>query len=125
MSTLETLEEQRDDVMEQINKIRSREDAVRSHALVGRAFVYRGNCYSCPDKPEDYWAVFYYVTGTSDGFGVDTIQLQSPKKESLEIKYDHGMMTQQVERLEEITVPEFEVELMCAIDRLRELHENL
>lgn len=32
-------------------------------ALIGTYLVYPRNCYSCPEKPSDYWNVYAKVTG--------------------------------------------------------------
>ena len=29
--------------------------------VVGKCFIYKNNCYSCPEKKSDYWDIFYKV----------------------------------------------------------------
>ena len=57
-----------DEARERLNAIKRAKAEAANRALVGRTFRYR-NCYSCPEKPSDYWWVWRVVEGT-DGFGL-------------------------------------------------------
>ena len=46
---------------EKLTKILQSENEAYIDTLMGKCFVYRRNCYSCPSKPEDYWDEFYQV----------------------------------------------------------------
>lgn len=46
---------------EKLSKIIEDENERYADTLMGKCFVYRRNCYSCPSKPEDYWDEFYQV----------------------------------------------------------------
>lgn len=50
-------------IKEQVDE---REIAPKRRALVGRCFRYR-NCYSCPDKPSDYWWLWLRIVGVDGG----------------------------------------------------------
>ncbi len=65
------MSETRDELQTQARKIRDRiiaieqrEKAERAKALVGKCFRYR-NCYSCPQKPSDYWWLYVRVDGVT------------------------------------------------------------
>jgi hypothetical protein len=62
--------------------------APKLRAMVGRHWVYRGNCYSCPEKPSDYWDVYGRVDGVDgasitltvayvDSYGQPTLRRES------------------------------------------------
>lgn len=59
-------------LLSEVRKLRSELDkadqqefrclAIPKHRdMVGKAFVYRRNCFSCPTKPSDYWDCFRLV----------------------------------------------------------------
>ena len=56
----EELERQMRKLRTELNEIQDRENAERFSGLVGKCFVYR-NCYSCPEKPSDYWDSYCQV----------------------------------------------------------------
>lgn len=111
---IEEAKKERDRLSGIISMAKAKEDNKKSLSLVGRCFVYRGNCYSCPEKPEDYWDVLYYVKSADDGW-VETIQIQSPQEHSLELRYENSMMSHSIEALEEITLDEFKHQYRLAI----------
>lgn len=44
----------------QLDEIEEKENRVRYGGLTGKCFAYR-NCYSCPEKPSDYWYTYVQV----------------------------------------------------------------
>jgi hypothetical protein len=56
---------------------------------VGQCFVNR-NCDSCPEKRSDYWNIYSYVIGVSEGTGVDVLQFQTDKFGSMQIQKNHS-----------------------------------
>ncbi len=65
-----TMKKQLEDTLrktrDQINKIEQTEREQRNAEFVGRHFRYK-NCYSCPEKPSDYWWMYIRVTGLKEG----------------------------------------------------------
>jgi hypothetical protein len=65
VKTLKQLELERIRVQTQINELKEKEmeekhyPALRKSA--GKSFIYRRNCYSCPEEPSDYWDVYKKV----------------------------------------------------------------
>lgn len=57
----EALERQMQTLQRQLNVLNDRENAARFGGLVGKCFTYR-NCYSCPEKPSDYWNSYCLVS---------------------------------------------------------------
>lgn len=45
-----------------VNRIKDKQNEARATALIGKFFKYR-NCYSCPEKPSDYWYLYRAVSG--------------------------------------------------------------
>ncbi len=62
---------------QQLGKIEDAEAKTKARALEGRYFKYR-NCYSCPEKPSDYWWLYAAVTGVKDG-SAHSLQFQTDK----------------------------------------------
>ncbi len=58
----EALERQMRKLRRELNVLEDRENAERFGGLVGKCFTYR-NCYSCPEKPGDYWQSYCRVSG--------------------------------------------------------------
>jgi hypothetical protein len=59
---LTQLETQRAEIVGRISEIEFARDEEKSAEFVGRYFKYR-NSYSCPEKPSDYWHLYFKVTG--------------------------------------------------------------
>jgi hypothetical protein len=62
--------------------------APKLQRMVGQHWVYRRNCYSCPEKPSDYWDVYGRVDGVDgasliltvayvDSYGKPTLHRES------------------------------------------------
>lgn len=49
-------------------------------ALVGKTFKYPKNCYSCPEKPSDYWPVYAQVVKAGKGTLLETIQFETDSR---------------------------------------------
>ena len=69
-----TPEERIQEIDKQWEKLRSEkwklEDAIRRKqlpGLVGKCYVYEKNCYSCPEKPSDYWNEYARLVAYKDG----------------------------------------------------------
>lgn len=67
---IEKLQKQKMDICNRIDEIETKEieriQKPRLRAMVGRCFVYRKNCYWCPEKPSDYWPVFRKIMDCLD-----------------------------------------------------------
>lgn len=62
---------------ERYHKAEAAIKAVENKKLVGKCFRYR-NCYSCPEKPSDYWWLYMRVT-KADGYWLYAQQFQVDK----------------------------------------------
>ena len=72
----ESLKQERDGLRDLINKLEEpykkklreideilwEEKVKEAEANIGRCFVYRNNCYSCPKRQSDYWDTFYKIS---------------------------------------------------------------
>lgn len=54
------IEKQLKALHQELNEMNEQENQRKYGRLVGQCFVYR-NCYSCPEKPGDYWNVYIRV----------------------------------------------------------------
>lgn len=64
MTEKERLEAERAAINQRLDAIRDQEkkkELPDKLARVGKCYVYRRNCYSCPQKESDYWDTFYRV----------------------------------------------------------------
>lgn len=75
--TIETLRAQARLVAEKIGKIEEAERFQGNKGLEGKAFKYR-NCYSCPEKPSDYWWLYIKVTKVTKDH-IETHEFQTDK----------------------------------------------
>ena len=51
----------------QFDEIEEEENRVRYGGLTGKCFGYR-NCYSCPEKPSDYWYTYVQVLSVEGSY---------------------------------------------------------
>lgn len=77
------LKAEHDRTRRQIQRLEERETRRKAQALVGKCFRYR-NCYSCPEKPSDYWWLYIRVVSVRRDGQCNTIQFQIDR---------NGMMT--------------------------------
>ncbi len=91
------------------NELRNIEEGKAYLAFVGKVFVYRDNCYSCPEKPDDYWDIYVKVVDVFDG-GMKTLSVQKTAYGFVEIKLEKSWGTSYIESLEECSESEFEKE---------------
>lgn len=82
-------------------------------------FVYRNNCYSCPEKESDYWNVYYKVINVNEYGGIEAISLQKDKYGRIE-----SQITQMSPELEEITKEEYIKETMKIVNDFIERYEE-
>lgn len=81
-SQLQEEMEMRRDELHQREQSRRREE---SEAMIGKVFVYRNNCYSCPENPDDYWDIYHLITGVDeDGYPVG-VSIQDDKQGMIKI----------------------------------------
>lgn len=66
MSDLETLEEAARKANAAASAERGRLHDAENAAVVGKHFKYR-NCYSCPERPSDYWWLYLRVIEAKGG----------------------------------------------------------
>lgn len=48
-------------------------------------YKYQDNCYSCPESPNDYWNVYYYIYNVNDKGNAQTISFQKDKNGEIRI----------------------------------------
>lgn len=72
---------------------------------INKYFVYRDNCYSCPEDKSDYWNVYYKVIEVTNNGGIVVVSLQKDKYGRIESE----VKTIGINRLnlEEITEKEY------------------
>jgi hypothetical protein len=63
----ESLERQMRKLRRELNAIEERENEEKFGGLVGKCFTYR-NCYSCPEKPSDYWQSYCRVSSITGAY---------------------------------------------------------
>lgn len=85
-SRRETLERQRAKIQAELNAIEQRENAKIAKTKIGKCFKYR-NSYSCPEGPEDYWWLYFYITHVEDGYAM-AIRFQVDKHGRIIIERD-------------------------------------
>lgn len=72
---------------------------------MNKYFVYNNNCYSCPEKPEDYWNVYYKVISIN-GKQIECIAFSKDSNNSIcfenETRFESAMSN-----LKEITQEEY------------------
>lgn len=86
---------------------------------LNKYFVYRNNCYSCPEKQADYWNVYYKVININQYGGIEAISLQKDKYGRIE-----SQITQMSPELEEITKEEYEKETMKIVNDFMKRYEE-
>lgn len=85
-TNVETLKEQARKIADKIGKIEDAERYEQNKELEGRTFKFR-NCYSCSEKPSDYWWLYTKVTKvTRDHIHVH--QFQTDKYGEITISLD-------------------------------------
>jgi hypothetical protein len=82
--TKEQLEAEIAPLQAALHRLKDAETLKESRALVGKCFKYR-NCYSCPQKPSDYWWLYVKVVGVGD-YWPTTLEFQTDKDGRIEIK---------------------------------------
>lgn len=86
---------------------------------LNKYFVYRNNCYSCPEKQADYWNVYYKVININQYGGIEAISLQKDKYGRIE-----SQITQMSPELEEITKEEYIKETMKIVNDFMKRYEE-
>lgn len=72
---------------------------------MNKYYIYRDNCYSCPEKKSEYWNVYYKVIDVNEDGGIKAISLQKDKYG--QITSEETMISINRLRLEEITEREY------------------
>lgn len=83
-----------------------------------RYFVYRNNCYSCPENESDYWDVYYKPINVNEYGAIEAIRLEIDKYG--EIRSSIATMPP---KMEEITKEEYVKETMKIINEFMNRHE--
>ena len=83
--TKEELEKTLTAIRVKLQRIHDRETLAANRKLIGKCFKYPRNCYSCPDKPSDYWPVYRKIVGSSAG-GLLVMDFETDKYGNIEIK---------------------------------------
>ena len=86
---------------------------------LNKYFVYRNNCYSCPEKESDYWNVYYKVININEYGGIEAISLQKDRYGRIE-----SQITQMSPELEEITKEEYIEETMKIVNDFMKRYEE-
>ena len=68
----------------QLDEIEEEENRVRYGGLTGKCFAYR-SCYSCPEKPSDYWHTYVQVLSV-DGSYVNALCFEIDKNGMVSIE---------------------------------------
>lgn len=87
METMDELKIQLAQIQDKIYKIEKVERRAEMETLLGKYFKYR-NCYSCPDKPSDYWWMYSMpIRIRKDGwFDIFQFEMDKDGKISIETK---------------------------------------
>lgn len=102
----EDLERQIRKLRTELNKIQDRENAERFSGLVGKCFVYR-NCYSCPEKPGDYWNSYCQVRSITGSYA-DVMEFEIDKDGMIRIHHNRCVPANMLgSSWQPITLPQF------------------
>ena len=77
------------EIRDELSDRQTAADKAENSKHVGQCFVSR-NCYACPEKRSDYWNIYSYVIGVSEGPGVDVLQFQTDKFGAMQIQKNHS-----------------------------------
>lgn len=83
--TLESLQKIARQANEAIGKLESNRRYEQNIATLGKCFRYR-NCYSCPEKPSDYWPLYAKVTAVDKDGYINALQFETDKYGDVSIK---------------------------------------
>ena len=131
MNNKETLNQKIKDIDKEINnkikeKYELQEEYFKLYEIkelkekyLNKYFVYRNNCYSCPEKETDYWNVYYKVININEYGGIEAISLQKDKHGRIE-----SQITQMSPELEEITKEEYIKETSKILNLVEERHKE-
>lgn len=75
--TIDALKQQAQSIATKIGRIEDADRYERNKELEGKAFKYR-NCYSCPEKPSDYWWLYIKVLKVTRDH-IETKEFQTDK----------------------------------------------
>lgn len=92
-------------IHQRISAIEASDRVAQGKTLVGKCFKYR-NCYSCPEKPSDFWWSYTVVTAIDDHGWLTLLSFQSDKNGRVEIKTDVLMYSGYLPGYVEITTNE-------------------
>lgn len=86
-ATLEDLRRQERAINQRIGAIQDAARFEENKAQVGKCFRYR-NCYSCPEKPGDYWWLYAKVQSIAKSGHLTVFMFQTDKYGEVTIKID-------------------------------------
>ncbi len=125
----ESLEQERDGIVDLIGKLREpynarlkeidellwEEKIEEAKANIGKCFVYRNNCYSCPKTKRDYWDNFYKIIGFHKAVDEEDfdryiiVECYKDSKGLIEIRQNHDCLScPRFEDYEEISPERFD-----------------
>lgn len=116
-TTTESLRETADAIRREVMAREEREKTEANRATIGKCFKYR-NCYSCPEKPSDYWWLYARVERLDDGGNPIGWSFQKDKDGVMQIAHlqrVHQMFGGWVE----ITTHEFYVAYAALLSKLK------
>lgn len=90
---------------------------------MNKYYIYRDNCYSCPEKKSDYWNVYYKVIDVNENGGIKAISLQKDKYG--QITSEEAILSIDMLNLEEITEKEYLRETSKILGILQERYEEV
>lgn len=85
METMDDLKAEARKINAKISRIEHDNRAAENKSHVGKCFKYR-NCYSCPEKPSDYWWLYIRVTGLLKDGSVECTEFQTDKYGEVTVK---------------------------------------
>lgn len=88
------IEKKQAPIAEKLRVLQEKKMLAYKESLIGKCFVFRRNCYSCPKIPSDYFDTFYKITCVEDyGVGALVIEKDSNGRRSIEQTYCavHGL----------------------------------
>ena len=101
----EELQKSLRDAQRELSAIEAKEQEAYNKAVLGKCFRYR-NCYSCPEKPSDYWWLYARVVKVS-GQDVICFEFQTDRYGEIFIRPDRRCYRRMVDGYQQITLTEY------------------
>lgn len=85
--TMEQLREDQRKTNQAIHRLESQRRREAHAGLLGKTFKYR-NCYSCPEKPSDYWPLYAKVMEVDKDGYLKVFTFETDKYGNVDIRVD-------------------------------------